>query len=253
MVNYYTKYLKYKNKYLQLKNQFGGDRREDLKEKLISARKHQPWIKLGSKYATPSNTSKIFYYNMDHEEVQVSNITTEYKNDSIPVFEEIINSDRWKDLIQKMNNVRYNYNNWVQLGSKFGTPSNTSLIFYYGMDYKEVQVSNVTTEYKDDSIPVFEEIVKSARWKDLIQQMKDKGKYEKWVELGSKYGIPSDTSYFYYDMDDKEISVSQITNVYKDDRIPVFKRVTSTRRSTLPEMTMIEDNPFSALEGRSLP
>jgi hypothetical protein len=60
-------------------------------------------------------------------------------------------------------------------------------------------------------------------------------------------------SYFYYDMDDKEISVSQITNVYKDDRIPVFKRVTSTRRSTLPEMTMIEDNPFSALEGRSLP
>jgi len=255
MVNYYTKYLKYKNKYLQLKNQFGGDRKADLKGKLLSTGKVGAWIKLGSKYGTPSKTSQIFYYDMDHKEVQVSNITTEYKNDSIPVFEEIINSDKWKNLIQKMANEKYNYHRWAELGSKFGTPSNTSEIFYYDMDRKEVQVSNVTTEYKDDSIPVFEELVKSDIWKDLIQKMKDKGKYDNWVKLGSMYGTPSDTSeHFYYDMDDKEVPISDSGKEYKDGRIPVFKYARTGRRIITPnEMTTFEDDPFSALEGRYSP
>lgn len=70
------------------------------------------------------------------------------------------------------------------------------------------------------------------RW---IAELKEKGKFEEWVSLGSRFGVilwssfsrfVDQTPYQYYNMDGNIIFVSMIQTKYRDDTecIPVFKQ-----------------------------
>lgn len=71
--------------------------------------------------------------------------------------------------------------------------------------------------------------------KEIIDELKTKGKYDEWVSLGSYFGLTSDTlrakyflvrPYKYYDVDGKLVNVSMVTSTYRPDvdNIAVFKQ-----------------------------
>ena len=71
---------------------------------------------------------------------------------------------------------------------------------------------------------------------DIIAELKDKGKYDEWVRLGSKFGVTSNTlppllnrRYTYYDVDENPVNVSMVLGVYFSnpdvDNIAVFEPV----------------------------
>lgn len=63
-----------------------------------------------------------------------------------------------------------------------------------------------------------------GKYEELIQEMKDKGKYDEWVKLGSFFATPSKTSgVYYYGMNGEYIQVYSVDKEYKEGDIPVFK------------------------------
>lgn len=70
---------------------------------------------------------------------------------------------------------------------------------------------------------------------EIIEELKTKGKYDKWISLGSKFGLTSDTSrakiflvrpFKYYDVDENLVNVSMVTTKYRPDvdNIAVFEQ-----------------------------
>jgi len=70
---------------------------------------------------------------------------------------------------------------------------------------------------------------------DIIDELKTKGKYDKWVSLGSKFGLTSNTlkakyflvrPYNYYNVDGNIVKVSMVTQEYRPDvdNIAVFEQ-----------------------------
>jgi hypothetical protein len=79
--------------------------------------------------------------------------------------------------------------------------------------------------------------LKSRKSEDEIhKELKEKGKYDEWVSLGSYYGLTSDTlnaklflqrPYKYYNIDGEIVNVSMIQSTYRSDvdNIAVFKQL----------------------------
>ena len=92
----------------------------------------------------------------------------------------------------------------------------------------------------------------------LLQELKEKGKYDEWVLHGSYYGqtgsIFIKREYKYYDMDGDIINVSCVSKVYRNDFIntPIFKQyyvkdVTNVGQATYKIVSNSEELSISGL------
>ena len=92
----------------------------------------------------------------------------------------------------------------------------------------------------------------------LLQELKEKGKYDEWVLHGSYYGqtgsIFIKREYKYYDMDGDIINVSCVSKVYRNDVIntPIFKQyyvkdLTNVKQATYRIVSNSEELSTSGL------
>jgi len=85
-----------------------------------------------------------------------------------------------------------------------------------------------------------------GKYEELIQEMKDKGKYDEWVKLGSFFAtlLPT-SSIYYYDMNGEYVRVTNVKKEYEEGDVPVFK----FKANLLPigKMHLRPDTPFGQL------
>jgi len=82
---------------------------------------------------------------------------------------------------------------------------------------------------------------------EIIDEVTDKGKYYKWIRLGSKFGIIHkylDRPYKYIDVNGKKVNVSYITSTYNTDpnveNIAVFEFCNPTKNTSF-----VQQNNYS--------
>jgi hypothetical protein len=101
-------------------------------------------------------------------------------------------------------------------------------------------------------------MIGGGRTKDeIIDELKNKGKYDEWVRLGSKFGLTSDTlkaerfltrPYKYYDVDGEIVNVSMVQPTYRPDvdNIALFNQhVVEDPTYVKPSTFRIEEGPLS--------
>jgi len=215
-----------------------------------------------NRYRNISSDGKISptdyeYTIMDGSIRKFSTIVSSYQNGeiNIPVFDFVFENSE-EEIIQKLKDVG-KYDEWVKKGHCYGiilqnSPSNYE---YTLMDGSTRKFSMTFSSYQNGQIntPVFDFVNRNSNKKntpflyflnnsvnksvnnseeEIIQELKDAGKYDEWFQKGQCYGIILQNLPLHYEytvMDGSIRKFSTIVSSYQDGEIniPVFDLVGS--------------------------